>query len=70
MVKVSNWHKLMGGLMVVSLLTTTITTFIAIAALLGVVALKDVIGLATPLIATIVLTFMTSTLIAFLAKDN
>lgn len=70
MVKVSNLHKLMGALMIISLLTVTLTAFLGFGVMAGFVVYKDVIGFALPLIATIILTFMSSTLIAFLAKDN
>ena len=56
--------------MIISLLTVTVTVFLGLGVMAGVVVYESVIGFALPLIATIILTFMSSTLIAFLAKDN
>lgn len=60
----------MGVLIIISLLTITLTAFLGIGVMVGYVVYKDEIGFALPLILTIIITFMSSTLIAFLAKSN
>ncbi len=55
----------MGVLIIISLLTITLTAFLGIGVMVGYVVYKDEIGFALPLILTIIITFMSSTLIAF-----
>ena len=74
--RVSNWHKLMGGLYAISLLAAIpgSLAFMAIilrgSGLFDLALFKNLIALLPQIVGTVLLTFLPATAIAFLAPDN